>query len=40
MLFILAQLAILLADIGILWIIVKLYTEILKIGHIQGIGRR
>jgi hypothetical protein len=30
---------ILLGGIGVLWIVIKIYSEVLKIGHIKNIGK-
>lgn len=38
-LFLVAGLLVLCANIGVLWIVIKLYTEMLKIGHIKNIGK-
>lgn len=39
MLMLVAGLLILLCNLGVLSVIVKIYTEILKIGHIKNIGK-
>lgn len=39
MLLLIANVLILACNIGVLWIVVKLYTEVLKIGHIKNIGK-